>query len=229
MKYIINTNNFKTIKELPPDERPREKLVIHGPRYLTDRELASILVGSGSKDIPVQVLSGFIVDFLDKHKNEDVTAKDLMNIKGLGAAKASLICACLEFGRRMVPAKKNSISCPQNAFSYLQHYGDREQEYFLTISLNGAHEVISVNVVSIGLVNRTIVHPREVFSKPLKEKATALIIAHNHPSGNLEPSTEDIEVTQRLKKAGNLVGLPVLDHIIFSSKGFRSLLEQGEF
>ena len=96
------------------------------------------------------------------------------------------------------------------------------------IMLNGAHELIGVNLVTVGLVNRTLVHPREVFSEPLKSRATAIVLAHNHPSGNLEPSPDDMEVTLRIKKAGLLLGIEVLDHIIFSSDGYRSMMETGE-
>lgn len=229
MKYKFEISGYKSIKELPIEDRPREKLEYRGSSFLSDIELAAIILGSGSKNLPVQELAKKLVEFIDSNQDNQISIKDLIQIKGIGKAKASLICACLEFGRRMVPNKKISITCPKDAFSFLQHYGNRMQEHFLTISLNGAHEVMSVNVVSIGLVNRTIVHPREVFSKPLKESATAIIIAHNHPSGNMEPSIEDIEVTSRLKKAGNLVGLPVLDHIIFCYNDFRSMLEQGDF
>ena len=103
------------------------------------------------------------------------------------------------------------------------------QEHFLAISLNGAQEVLSINVCSIGLVNRTIVHPREVFSEALAQRATAIIVAHNHPSGVLEPSAEDREVTRRLKKAGDILGMPIIDHLVFSEEGFISMLEGSMF
>ncbi len=110
----------------------------------------------------------------------------------------------------------------------IRHYANRRQETFLSVSLNGAHEVIKIRVVSIGLVNRTLVHPREVFADPLADRAAAVICAHNHPSGNTDPSPDDREVTDILKKAGKILGIELLDHIIFSEAGFYSFLEKGE-
>jgi DNA repair protein RadC len=111
---------------------------------------------------------------------------------------------------------------------WVRHYGDRRQEHFLCISLNGANEVITTRVVSVGLVNKTQVHPREVFAEPITDRASAVILAHNHPSGNLSPSKEDLQITRQLKEAGETLGITVLDHIIFSQKGHYSFLEQGE-
>jgi DNA repair protein RadC len=105
---------------------------------------------------------------------------------------------------------------------------DRKQEHFLCISLNGAYEVIAVRTVSVGLVNKTQVHPREVFADPLTDRATAIIVAHNHPTGNLTPSKEDIAITRQLKSAGEILGIKLLDHIIFSHKGYYSFMENNE-
>ena len=149
--------------------------------------------------------------------------------ENMGLAKAALICAALELGRRRLPSKRKQIIFPSDAYPLIRHFGTRQQEHFLCISLNGAHEVVSVNVVSIGLVNHTLVHPREVFADPLRERATAGIVAHNHPSGNLTPSSDDRNVTRRLKSAGELLGIPVLDHLIFSDVAFHSMLEEDEF
>jgi DNA repair protein RadC len=107
----------------------------------------------------------------------------------------------------------------------LERFADRNQEHFLTLSLNGAHEVIMVRTVSVGLVNRTMVHPREVFAGPLTDRASAIILAHNHPSGSVEPSAEDDEITTRLLSAGETLGIPVLDHVVFSRSGYYSYLE----
>ena len=110
----------------------------------------------------------------------------------------------------------------------IRHYADRKQEHFLSVSLNGAHEIIAVRVVSIGLVNRTIVHPREVFADPLTDRAAAVVVAHNHPSGQVQPSMEDRDVTRRLKSAGDTLGMKLLDHVVFSTLGYYSFLEHGE-
>jgi DNA repair protein RadC len=109
----------------------------------------------------------------------------------------------------------------------IRHFADRKQEHFICVSLNGANEIIATRVVSVGLVNKTQVHPREVFADPITDRASAVIVAHNHPSGSLEPSKEDIDITARLKSAGEILGIRLLDHVIFNSKGYYSFLEKG--
>jgi DNA repair protein RadC len=109
----------------------------------------------------------------------------------------------------------------------IRHYADRRQEHFLCVSLNGANEIIATRVVSVGLVNKTQVHPREVFADPITDRASAVIVAHNHPSGSLEPSKEDIDITGQLRSAGEILGIRLLDHVIFNSKGYYSFLEKG--
>ena len=125
--------------------------------------------------------------------------------------------------------KKNAGNTTAAIYETIKHYGLQKQEHFIVVLLDGAHNIIKHVVVTVGLVNRTLVHPREVFAPALIERATAIVVAHNHPSGNLEPSTDDLEVTFRLKKAGQLLGIEVLDHIIFSASSYRSLRETGEF
>ncbi len=120
------------------------------------------------------------------------------------------------------------VSCPSDIHEQLKRYENFDQEHFLSISLNGAHEVIAIRIVSIGIVNRTIVHPREIFRSAIIDNAAAIIVAHNHPSGNLEPSLEDYEITRRLKEVGDLLGIKLLDHMIISQKGYYSFLEEGE-
>jgi DNA repair protein RadC len=119
------------------------------------------------------------------------------------------------------------ITNPADAYSVLKRYAKSKQEQFLLITLNGAHDIIGLAIISIGLVNRTIVHPREVFRPAIKDAATAVIVAHNHPSGHLEPSPEDIEITRHLIEVGELIGIPLLDHLVFSKTGFISLKERG--
>ena len=167
------------------------------------------------------------MELLDQRNR--ITQEELITISGLGPAKATLIIAALELGRRRLPAKRRQIRTPSDVYPLIRHYASRMQEHLLAISLNGAQEVLSINVCSIGLVNRTIVHPREVFSEALAQRASAIIVAHNHPSGVLEPSMEDREVTRRLKKAGDILGIPIIDHLIFSEDGFISMLEGNLF
>ena len=208
-------------------DRPRERLLERGAQALSDQELLSILIGSGNKIRSVTSIARDVMELLDR-KNR-ITQEELSSISGLGPAKATLIIAALEFGRRRMPAKRRQITTPSDLYPLIRHYASRMQEHFLGIALNGAHEVLSINVCSIGLVNRTIVHPREVFSEALAQRATAIVVAHNHPSGVLEPSTEDRDVTRRLKKAGDILGIPIIDHLIFSEEGFISMLEGSMF
>ena len=224
MKY---TSNHITIRERPSEERPRERIINSGPSSLSDIDLISILIGSGTRGKPVDYIAGEIQSMLDADGIE-ISTERLLTIAGLGPAKAAVISAALELGRRRIPALKRRISHPSDTFPFVQHFADRKQEHFIRVSLNGAHEVISIGVVSIGLVNRTIVHPREVFSDPIRERATAVIVCHNHPSGNLDPSREDREITQRLKEAGSILGINLLDHIIFSELSYYSFLEHDE-
>ena len=229
MRYTFKPIEFKSIKDMPKNMRPRERMQERGPLGISDLELLCILLGSGGKNRPVQDLAMEILEVIDLKGKRGVTPKDLEGIVGLGPAKAATICACLEFGRRMTYIRRKTLNDPYSIFEAVRHYGSRQQEYFLCVMLNGAHELMGINVVSIGLVNKTLVHPREIFADPLKERATAVVLAHNHPSGNLEPSDDDLATTLRIRKAGALLGIEVLDHIVFSEEGYRSMVESGEF
>ncbi len=228
MKYETKTIEFRSIKEMPVQDRPREKMLSSGPLGMSDIELLCLILGSGSRSRPVQDLAQELLALLDERGCENLSVDDIASISGLGRAKASAICACLEIGRRFSFSRARACKEPSRVFELVRHYGDRQQEHFLVVMLNGAHELIGVNLVTVGLVNRTLVHPREVFAEPLKLRATAIVLAHNHPSGNLEPSPDDLEVTLRLRKAGLLLGVEVLDHIIFCTDGYRSMMETGE-
>ncbi|MCD6184806.1 MAG: DNA repair protein RadC [Deltaproteobacteria bacterium] len=217
----------KRIADIPKLERPREKLQQKGPRALSDLELLAILLGSGTKSHDVMTLAGRILKVLDKG-NAEPGVKDLQEIDGVGPAKATLIAAALEFARRRIRPEGFKIAFPPDVLPLIQNYADRKQEHFICISLNGANEVINTRVVSVGLVNKTQVHPREVFADPITDRASAVIVAHNHPAGGLIPSKEDIAVTRRLKDAGETLGIKLLDHIIFNHKGYYSFLETGE-
>ncbi|MCK4543488.1 MAG: DNA repair protein RadC [Spirochaetales bacterium] len=216
----------RIIQELDPTEQPRSRLAVYGAAALSDIELLSLLLGSGMKNRGVLQIAGDLLRQIDSG-NGPPELSELTSVKGLGTAKAGAICAAWEFTRRRLKPGFSKINSPSDILPMVRHYADRLQEHFLCLSLNGAHEVIRLRVVSIGLVNRTMVHPREVFADPLQDRAAAVVAAHNHPSGNLEPSTEDREITQRLKKAGSILGITMLDHIIFSKEGYYSFLEEG--
>ena len=229
MRYTFKPIEFKSIKDMPKNMRPRERMQERGPLGISDLELLCIILGSGGPNKPVQDLAMEILEIIDLKGKKGVSQKDLEGIAGLGPAKVATLCACLEFGRRMTYTRRKTLNDPYSIFEAVRHFGSRTQEHFLCIMLNGAHELMGINVVSIGLVNKTLVHPREIFADPLKERATAVVLAHNHPSGNLEPSDDDIATTARIRKAGALLGIEVLDHIVFSEDSYRSMVETGEF
>jgi DNA repair protein RadC len=139
-----------------------------------------------------------------------------------------LLVAAIEFARRRIKPEGAKIVTPADLLPHVRHYADRKQEHFLCASLNGANELLNIRVVSIGLIDRTQVHPREVFADALTDRAAAIMVAHNHPSGGLEPSPVDVEVTSQLKAAGSVVGIALLDHIIFNRTGYFSFLEDGK-
>ncbi len=217
---------MKRIQDIPVNERPREKLLLKGAKSLTDTELLAIILGRGTVKNDVLSLSKKIVEVIDK-KGMDFLPEDITEIDGIGQAKATTIAAALEFVRRRIKPEGVKIKSPSDVLPLIQHYSDRKQEHFLTISLNGANEVLNVRVVTIGLVNQSQVHPREVFADALVDRASAIIIAHNHPSGNLTPSPEDIEVTNIIVEAGKILGIKLLDHIVFSKKGSYSFKQNS--
>lgn len=199
----------------------------NGAHVLSDQELLAVVLGSGHTGCNVLTLATQVLRVLDRCSYE-ATPQILMQIAGMGPAKATQLSAAIEFGRRVLAPGNYRIRQPSDAVPLLQHYADRRQEHFIAISLNGAHEVTAVRIVSVGLVNRTLVHPREVFSDALKDRAVAIIVAHNHPSGNTEPSGEDRAVTETLVEAGDILGVRVLDHIIFAPRGHYSFRENNE-
>ena len=220
---LLSLNPKKTVNimAMPRDKRPRERLLREGPEKLSDKELLSILLNTGIKGKNVGILAEELLNRLDRN-NGIPSCKELVKIAGLGESKAATIAAMLEFGRRRWGIRERRIHSPDDVYNLINHYADRRQERFLCISLNGAHEVLAIRVVTVGLVNKTIVHPREVFSDPLQDRASAICVAHNHPSGKLEPSGEDDDITRQLRGAAEILGINFLDHIIFSAEGYYS-------
>jgi DNA repair protein RadC len=213
-------------RSLPLFQRPRERLIKFGAETLSDRDLLSILLNTGIKGKNVSILAEELLNRLEQDQGIP-PVKELVRLTGLGESKASAIAAMLEFGRRRWGMAGVKITSPGDIFNTVRHYADRRQERFICLSLNGAHEVLAVRVVTVGLVNRTIVHPREVFADPLSDRSCAICVAHNHPSGDLKPSPEDDEVTETLWKAANILGIRFLDHIIFSAAAYFSYNQMG--
>jgi len=210
---------------LPKEDRPRERLIRSGPESLSDEDLLSIILVSGIPGKNVTLIARELLERLDREKNIP-PVEELSCLAGMGVSKACTVAAMLELGRRKW-AGGQRIRHPVDIYNIIRHHADRRQERFLCLSLNGAHEVMATRIVTIGLVNRTIIHPREVFADPILDRASAIIVAHNHPSGNLQPSEEDNEITRRLRAAADILGINFLDHLIFSETTFFSFRQEG--
>jgi DNA repair protein RadC len=212
------------IKKIPLLKQPREKLLHNGAGSLSDIELLAVILGKGTKTLPVMKLSEKILSIMD---NKNATINSLLKVKGIGKAKATLLMAAIEFARRRIKPNGIVIKTAKDVLPLISHYAERKQECLICITLNGGNEVISVRLITIGLVNQTQIHPREVLSDAISDRATAIIIAHNHLSHNIFPSEEDKNVTRKIKSASNLLGIKLLDHIIFNQSEHYSFLENG--
>jgi len=207
--------------------RPREKLAARGPQSLNDLELIQLLLGAECRQVPLETLAQTCRDLLDRHGTA-LDWKDLEGVTGLGPAKSGQLAAAVELARRLGRPQRHRVTGPQDLVPRLMHWADRPQEIFLTVTLNGAQEVLSTRPVTVGLLNRTLIHPREVFAPAMEDRAASVVLAHTHPSGALEPSREDREATARLLQAGKLLGIEVLDHLIVSAGGYYSFRENGD-
>jgi DNA repair protein RadC len=197
-----------------------------GPASLSDMELLAILLNTGIRGKNVRELAEDLLGLLDRNKDIP-TVKEISRLSGIGTSKACAVCAMLEFGRRRYGAFSVNVKRPVDIYNLIRHYADRKQERFISLSLNGAHEVLATRIVTIGLVNKTIVHPREVFADIIQDRAAAFCVAHNHPSGQVTSSPEDEEITSRLQSAAAILGLHFLDHLIFSETSYWSFRENG--
>lgn len=210
----------------PSPLMPREKAVENGITALSDKELFALLLGSGTKNCRLEELAERLQFYFDSHFDfSDINR--MRSIPGIGTAKATLIAGAFELARRYFYPSKKKIQKPQDVIPFLLHYSDRKQELFFSILLNGANEIIRIRPVTMGLLNRTLIHPREVFAEAVELRAGAILVAHNHPSGNLIPSEEDKQVTASLKEAGELLGIHLLDHLIFCDSDHYSFLENS--
>nr|WP_285813470.1 DNA repair protein RadC [Adlercreutzia murintestinalis] len=193
---------------------PREKLAKYGASNLSDLELLRLLIGSGNKQASAQSISKQILKLL-RDKGSSVTYSELVNIKGMGIAKTSEIVALFELGKRyLMPAENPVISDTDAAVEQLKDIRGKKQEHFVVLTLDGANRLISNTVIFQGTLNQSLVHPREIFAKAIEDRAASIVVAHNHPSGNVEPSDEDVQITEKLREAGQLLGVPVNEHII---------------
>ena len=196
----------------------KEKLRRYGPSYLKDSDLAALILRTGTRDEPSSALAEKVIDILDKYRGENVM-EHLENLSGVGPGRAAALAAACELGRRYSGYARKQIMTAADLLPYVLHYSDRKQEHFVCASFTGAHEIIAIRTVSVGLLNKTLVHPREVFADPIADRAAAVIVCHNHPSGDATPSDEDLQITWRLADAGEILGIKLLDHIIIAANG----------
>lgn len=221
-----------TIKEMPEEERPREKMMKYGSDKVTNAELLAIIIRTGSRRASAVHLADKILSRAENLRElPNLSIQELMEIKGIGLAKGVQIKAALELGRRIASSfrlETRSISSPRDVADYLmEEMRYYQKEYFKAVFLNTKNQVISTDIISIGSLNSSIVHPREIFSAAVKKASASLILVHNHPSGDPTPSREDIEVTKRIVQAGEIIGVSVLDHLIIGEGRYYSFRESG--
>ena len=217
---------MKSITQLENIDKPREKLMKKGVKALKNYELLAVLLGSGVKGKDEISLSTEIIKLFEEDF-ENLNLEKLLNIHGLGISKASQILSSIELSRRYLIKQSKKITSAKDVYDELKEYQNKQQEYFLCLYLDGANHLIQTKVITIGILNQSLVHPREVFSYAIEKRCASIIVAHNHPSGILEASIEDINVTERLKKSSQILGIELLDHLIFTQNGFISLKEDG--
>lgn len=208
------------IKDLPDIERPQEKLMKYGVKRLTDDELLAIIIGSGTHTMNALVLAHHI----RKRAQMDVT--ELEKIHGIGKTKICRILASIEFGKRFQQKSSIAILTPRDVWNTLADIRSSKKEFFVVFYLDVQNQLIQKEIISIGTLTASIVHPREVFEPAIKYLAAQIIISHNHPSGECQPSDEDVELTTQLIKAGKILGIDLIDHVIVTKSSFYSFKEQ---
>jgi len=232
MQFI--TKNYSPIREWAEDDRPREKLLIKGRQSLSDAELIAILMGSGSRnesavDLAKRILRTSQDNLLELSK---LSVKDLIKFKGVGEAKAVCIIAALELGKRRRGAEvleRKKITCSKDVFEFFTSLiGDYAFETFFILLLNRANKIIRHIQISEGGITGTVADPKKIFKLALENNGTSIILCHNHPSGNVKPSEADIRLTKKLKNAGDMLDIPVLDHIILGEEQYFSFADEGE-
>jgi DNA repair protein RadC len=220
-----------TIKQLPPELRPRERLLEAGPAALSDGELLGLLFGIGSREKTAVELAGEVISEAGGlHGLYHVNAHELMEVNGIGEAKACILLAAVELGRRIGQVRNPErpvISSPADVDRLLRgRIANLDRENFVAVLLNAKNEVIGAPLISVGTLSASLVHPREVFKPAIRASAASVVLVHNHPSGKVEPSPEDREATMRLEESAGILGIEVLDHVIVGD-GYYSMKEHG--
>jgi DNA repair protein RadC len=224
--------NYFMIKEMPDLERPREKMINHGPKKLSNAELIAILIRTGNKkENAIQLSHKIINSFGGLIGLTDITYEELITINGIGTAKACNILAALELNKRISEfslKKKMKITSPDDICNiFMDELRYEKKEKFIIVLLNTKNEIISREIISIGDLNSSIVHPREVYKYAIKKSAASILFIHNHPSGNSKPSKNDKEITKRLSEVGDIIGIKVIDHIIIGNNQHFSFKENN--
>lgn len=217
---------MKKIKTIPQFDRPREKMAQKGAKALSNLELLAVLLGSGIKGKDVFEVAKDILRLAQDSFN-NISLEELKDIEGIGLAKACQIMAAIEFSKRFLIKDGIKIKNVDDVVKLTEELKDKKQEYFLSLTLDGAANLIQKRTVFIGSLNHSIVHPREVFADAISDRAAGIIFVHNHPDGSVEPSKEDIAITQRLMEVGRIVGIEIIDHIIISKNGHFSFQAEG--
>lgn len=230
---ILTVSHYRpTMKDLPEDIRPRERLLKEGPEALSDTELLAIILRTGSREATALDLASLIMSrFKSLRMILEAAVEELCEIKGVGPAKASQVKVALELARRTSkysdlprPVIKTPDDAANLVMEEMRHF---DREHFRAILLNTKNQVIGTDKVSVGTLNSSAVHPRELFRNAIKRGAASVILVHNHPSGDPAPSREDMDITRRVKEVGNIIGIEVLDHIIIGDNKFTSLKANG--
>lgn len=193
---------------------------------MTDEELVAAILGRGVEGQSLVTISKSVANLIRKYK-EDLSVEHLTAVRGVGLAKAAQILSAFELARRYLLKETVKITGAQDVLPLLADIASKQQEHFVCISLNGAHEVIEKRIVTIGLVDRSQVHPREIYADVISDRAAAVIFAHNHPSGDLKPSNSDLKTHEQLTEAGKILGIRIIDDLIVTRKGYYSFQEAG--
>ena len=218
------------ISDISPENRPRQRLERHGASVLSDAELLAVVLNTGNGKENVIDVSNRLISRYGAGKLAGCSLKELQEVKGIGRVKASQIVAFLEFNKRQGAARQDGlrIRCAEDVFNYvLPKTSCLDRERFMVLHLDTKNRVIKEEVVSIGTLNSSLIHPRELFRSAIRESANALILVHNHPSGDPSPSKEDEKITERLFEAGELLNIKVLDHVIAGAEGYYSFRDGG--
>ncbi len=220
------------IKNMPAELRPRERLLKEGPQFLSDIELLAIMLRTGSTDASAVELATALLGYFGGLKQLlGASVEELSAFKGVGPAKVAQVKAALELGRRVAMATawdRPSIKSPENAAALvMEEMRHLDREHFWALLLNTKNQLLARETISIGTLNSSAIHPRELFKAAIKRSAAGVILVHNHPSGDPTPSRQDIEVTRRLVEAGNIIGINVLDHLVIGDNKFISFKAEG--